>query len=110
LAFFCAFAALREIQWILLAWRQILLGIGLGGPMTDYAAAPQLTEDVAYRDIHEMHHRDPSSGASMASGALVDENALASWEDSGDNLKHIRRRRPGCDPREIQAGRPRSKD
>jgi hypothetical protein len=29
--------------------------IGLVGPMSNYAAPPQLVEDVPYRDLAEMH-------------------------------------------------------
>ena len=29
--------------------------IGLSGPMSNYAAPPQLVENVPYRDLHEMH-------------------------------------------------------
>ena len=29
--------------------------IGLVGPMSNYAAPPQLVEDVPYRDLDEMH-------------------------------------------------------
>ena len=31
------------------------LGIGLVGPMSNYATPPQLVEDVPYRDLDEMH-------------------------------------------------------
>ena len=31
------------------------IGIGLVGPMSNYAAPPQLVEDVPYRDLDEMH-------------------------------------------------------
>ena len=36
------------------------LGVGLVGPMSNYAAPPQLVEDVPYRDLAEMHALCPA--------------------------------------------------
>jgi len=41
-------------------------GIGLVGPMTNYAAPPQLVEGVGYRDLNEMHGFAPLREASQS--------------------------------------------
>ena len=37
------------------SWPRVADAIGLVGPMSNYAAPPQLVEDVPYRDLDEMH-------------------------------------------------------
>ena len=51
------------------------LGIGLVGPMSNYAAPPQLVEEVPYRDLEEMHAfarrwRDEHRGQWFTAGKL----------------------------------------